>query len=91
MKTYIELYKESKQTGLLPHDGNYRLRANGLCNVVVDGRLLGDHRLFKLFIPDNTSLGYWGFGGKSDTLDGYTFTPLRETIVLFMAAMNNEL
>jgi hypothetical protein len=41
-----------------------------------------------LFHPN----GYWGAGlNISEDCRGDSFTPLRQTIVLFMAAMNNEL
>jgi hypothetical protein len=41
---------------------------------------------------EGKAIGFWGSGVSTwDTNKYYSFTPLRQTIVLFMAAMNNEL
>jgi hypothetical protein len=49
-------------------------------------------KLFKLFIPEDQETHCWGQGLHEDTNSPpYKATPLRQNIVLFMAAMNNEL
>lgn len=83
---YLKIYKEWMERGKMPKDG--------LC--LYFGKY---HKLLRLFRPTDEDfeelyrLGlpgvYWGresFYYKRDD-----FTPLRQTIVLFMAAMNNEL
>lgn len=81
------------KTGLIP--------GIGLCN-----SLKGDmrKRLDKVFKPQSwseyagVSDGYWGYSGsRLDLLNlpmmrvRFEFTPMRQTIMLFLAAMNNEL
>ncbi len=95
-KKYLKLYKEWIKTGKIGTDsvGNH----NGLCNT----HKLGSDPLFELFIPniedevqlekDGLSTSYWASGqDKNDYDNNYAFTPLRQTIVLFLAAMNDEL
>lgn len=49
-----------------------------------------DEDLLSIFKPDGISeFKYWASGVKWDKV--YIFTPLRQTIVLFMAAMAGEL
>ena len=89
-KKYLEFYERTIKTGKLPK--------NGLCFCFIDDDYL------KLFSPGKMG-GYWGYYMEfydhvvltqdvdkelSDRLCN-EFNPLRQTIVLFMAAMNNEL
>lgn len=89
-KKYLSVYQDGIKTGLIPG-----FIPNGLCSVrTVDGILLEDDDLFNLFRPVEgkaLKFGYWAFDGEHDALDCRAFTPLRQTIVLFLAAMNNEL
>jgi hypothetical protein len=91
------------EDGFLPskHNGEN----TGLCGSATTLRI--DNELLKLFEPnkeeceqlveENTSSSWWGYGihyhdpAYSTTQRHHGFTPLRQTIVLFMAAMNNEL
>lgn len=82
--SYLTFYRECMKTGVLPN--------TGLCFCIpsYDGSFLD------LMSPlrDEWSFFYWGSGLSVD--DGYQkrayeFTELRQTIVLFCAAMNNEL
>jgi hypothetical protein len=77
---------------------NERLPDYGLCNAL-GGTLL---ELFeptasdeKELIKEGLSALYWASGyptdSKYDLQRWHSFTPLRQTIVLFMAAINNEL
>lgn len=77
-----------------------RMPASGLCSASLLGYI--DENLLDLMEPtlaDNEQLEaegletiYWASGLKeSDPNVDYAFTQLRQTIVLFMAAMNNEL
>jgi hypothetical protein len=86
---YLPLYKEWIKTGKMPW--------RGLCGS------LPDNEEMSTIFEDNGMGGYWGYNGKNvfssdiwhddkifdDTV--YTFTPLRQNIVLLLAAMNNEL
>lgn len=86
---FLDFYFECMRTGLLPR--------NGLC------WSLGNHIEFvELFNPgwppDEMQMGYvWGFDGTRRVYSQYDFdgnrkfTPLRQTIVLFCAAINGEL
>lgn len=70
----------------------------GLCYASGYGREL-NKELLGLFYPtdkdqewlkwEDKSIAYWG--SDSNTSQSGVFTNLRQTIVLFMAAMNNEL
>jgi len=86
---YLKYYREWMKAGRLPK--------KGLCN----STKYRDRVLLNLFAPyDNKwrNLFYWGFNGNlkidhgHDTQERrYSFSPIRQTIVLLMAAMNNEL
>jgi len=85
---YLDFYYKCMKTGRLPNDG--------LCNYF--GFFIGDNMTFDLMRPhvselENTGeMGYWGMDGfKEEERNGYDFTPLRQNVVLFMAAMNGEL
>lgn len=91
-KRYLDFYNEFIKTGKMSNDG--------LCNV------FGEKAL-NLFVPeydtyfnyakygDTLATSYWGYGYDfyevADDNVRYSFTPLRQTIVLLMAAMNDEL
>jgi hypothetical protein len=89
---YLPLYEEWMEKGSIP--------GKGLCGSLdKEGR-----ELLKNFVPtdedanvlmeDDWGSWYWGSGLKysDDVIEQrYSFTPLRQTIVLLMAAMNNEL
>jgi hypothetical protein len=93
MKTktpFLDFYKVNIELGEIPDCG--------LCNS------LDDMDLIPLFEPNGNEIlnedvrfGYWGYNGENE-LDNsvdqndraYKFTPLRQTIVLLCAAMNNE-
>jgi len=79
------------ETGILPDEG--------LCSCLNPEY---DNKLFDLIKPtfeneiqlnaDNLSVAYWGSGLYwDDPRKLYAFTELRQTIVLFLAAMNGEL
>lgn len=89
-KKYLKLYEEFINNGLPTF---------GLCTY-----LHGDKR-FKLFEPksveeypyfdSNGNVSNWFYWGGDGYTDGYDsarkFTALRQTIILFLAAMNDEL
>lgn len=85
---YLTKYYEWAEAGKLP--------MRGLCSCLCDG----DLSLLDLFSLHDGS--YWaheegpeyerlGFPNSMANEVRYTFTPLRQNIVLFMAAMNQEL
>lgn len=79
---HLKFYYESMNDDIMPF--------SGLCNCVVQGYL--DRETFYLMEPENMrgSMAYWASGDKDRSYQ-HIFTPLRQTIVLFMAAINNEL
>lgn len=89
MGNHLEFYYKCMESGLIPNAGLC------LCKGIDNQKLL----LFEP--PDNhkinsasncLSSAYWASGLRYDDINRcHKFTPLRQTIVLFMAAMNNEL
>lgn len=82
---------------------NMKMPGDGLCICANDGDISADI-LTEYFEPtqgernhlidQGLSTWYWasGLNRRTNYSDiAYTFTPLRQTIVLFMAAINNEL
>lgn len=86
---YLPLYYKWIKKGL-PEDG--------LCNSLPE-----NDALFQLMTPldEYKYLAYWGFNGEMRYRRSYglaineeiwnSFTPLRQNIILFMAALNGEL
>lgn len=89
---YLPLYYKWLEKGEIPYRENEKT-CGGLCSI------FGGKRLFDMMsLNDPFDKGwYWGYTGDRTCWDPYlgcketAFTPLRQTIVLFMAAMNNEL
>ena len=102
---HLEYYKECLETGLLKGQnicGIYH-STNGLCNEpYIDQELLElfrpdkeDIKTFKLRDDDIGPHGWWGVDDlpdneKTEILEAI-FSPLRQTIVLFIAAMKDQL
>lgn len=90
---FIDLYYEWMEKGLLP--------SKGLCkslppsSVEIFERLEPTMEDFCTLAKEGLPNAFWGYGlptKGSDTFQrAYTFTPLRECIILFCAAINNEL
>jgi hypothetical protein len=88
-KRYLPLYEQWSERGGLTH-------SRGLCQefsklAMPESKLL----LEEIFSPppnlsDAIEHWWWGSGKNKDPKFG-EFTPLRQNIVLLMAAMNNEL
>lgn len=88
---FLDFYEYYMYSGKIPDCG--------LCNS------LDDLNPLSLFAPDTTEIpnidireGYWAYNGENELdtsvaqdVRAYTFTPLRQTIVLFCACINNEL
>jgi hypothetical protein len=88
----LKLYNQWMEKGEITNDPYMSWTPNGLCYSP-----LATFEMFALFTPDHAS-GYWGHNGmevRDHELSSYQqereFTPLRQTIVLFCAAINNEL
>jgi hypothetical protein len=97
MKKHLDFYKACMRAGCLPE--------SGLCSCADDddsGYI--SSKLLDLFYPtpddmlrlvnDGMPSMYWACGVQLDKIDNNfdrIFTPLRQNIVLFMAAINNEL
>jgi hypothetical protein len=102
MQKHLYFYKQCMKTGYLlnkePHG------PTGLCGAAewnqIDNEILG---LFKpsteeeyILIDQGLSTGWWGYEGDAWDYEhwyerSFGFTTLRQTIVLFMAAINDEL
>lgn len=91
---HLKFYLDCIKTGEMPNEG--------LCLCVNEGGMgVLETSLLDLFIPnererddlfhDDHSRAYWGSGMGDMQCAYFQFTPLRQTIVLFMAAINNEL
>lgn len=88
MGRFLEFHKQCLETGKLPE-----IKGGGLCWTL-------GYETVKIFEPspyDNLGMGdpsYWGSGlSYTATLSelAFSYTPLRQTIVCFLAAMNNEI
>jgi hypothetical protein len=81
---YLKFYEDCMQTGVIPD--------NGLCNSLKRDKI-------SLFEPEEVSElfpnNYWGYGestkDKRARRVATEFTTLRQTITLFVAAMEGEL
>lgn len=68
--------------------GKQLLPCAGLCACSWNDYI--DQNTLELFKPEYASIfSYWASGNKTSSY--FKFTELRQTIVLFMAAINNEL
>lgn len=102
---HLDYYYSCMETGVLKGKITRwgSSNTNGLCNEDIDQRLLAlfepteeDVREYKLGDRDsNTGINGWWGAGLSESADNYTlesvFSPLRQTIVLFIAAMKGQL
>jgi hypothetical protein len=61
----------------------------GLCSIA--NRNVIDKSLFRLFAYSQNDFKYWASEDDRPYSDRFVFTGLRQTIVLFMACLNNEL
>lgn len=99
MKKHLEFYKQCMEAGrLASHEFGSSLCAAADADLI-DKQLLRimqptDRDEFEL-TAEGYSNGWWGSGVPVCSINTeekwFGFTPLRQTIVLFMAAMNNEL
>jgi hypothetical protein len=86
MKPHLEFYKKCCKDGQMEMDG--------LCSHFFFDEDLDCHT-FELLKPID-GVGYWGFSGRNGLYNNdrdrwYEFTPLRQNIILFIAAINEEL
>lgn len=79
---HLQFYMDCMSNGVMPE--------NGLCRCATTN-LISDDDLSLYFKPYDfiENLYFWASGEKNDKQ--YVFTPLRQTIVLLLAAINNEL
>lgn len=97
-KPFLKFYEKSMKTGQM-YD-NYGI--GGMCGAFLGVEKRNDRSILDLLSP-GLDEGYWGYDGRrlyeedckklgitrDDLL--YKFTPLRQTIILFCAAINGEL
>lgn len=91
---FLDFYKECLATGKIPNSGLCYCR---LPSEVLDNFEPTNEEKYQL-VDEGTPEGYWGCGFTWDYLKihgedimDYGFTPMRETIVLLCAAINEEL
>jgi hypothetical protein len=78
---HLRFYMNCMKNGEMPRAG--------LCACAWNDYLMEESLM--LFKPDDAGMfSYWG-SEKKGYDECYTFTKLRQTIVLFLAAINNEL
>jgi hypothetical protein len=93
-KKYLPLYYKWMESERLPHNG--LCNCFGLCYSEDKWESGEGYEDFEIMFPlpyDDVNIecrNYWGAGEKVRNLH-VAFTPLRQNIVLFLAAMNNEL
>lgn len=94
---YLDFYKECMKTGEITNR-NSDWKECGLCYSPVGGELLKEFKPLKdeEYGGGEYNHAFWGSGlpftsKKNRRLCERGFTPLRQTIVLFMAAMEGEL
>jgi len=90
-KKYLPLYEKWMETGMLPGE-------NGLCgefgyyNKDRGGWVTyPEYLFFEMLKPDECYVIHNPYWAKDGEDDGCYFSTLRQTIVLFRAALNNEL
>lgn len=92
---YLELYKKWAETGKIEDNPNREgWGEGGLCNTEARNDIK------EWFEPEgeiSTTNAYWGHSGEDVKLSlrthtlAYEFTPLRQNMILLLAAKNNEL
>jgi hypothetical protein len=92
-KKYLPLYEEWIKTGKIEDDVDRLTGWGGLCNTVLGNEENKD--MLKLFEPlngEHSGTNFWAADlPHGDSNRVYGFTPMRQTIVLFLAAINGEL
>jgi hypothetical protein len=97
MDKFLKLHKRLLKKGLVDKNSPY---GGGLCNVEFNGRKLESHELLYLIKVSwsECHATYWGYDGTPEDLGmsgphprRYEYTPLRQNIILLLAALNNEL
>lgn len=97
---HLRFYKDCVKKQKIPTVGLCGCAHDGLIDISILSLLKPEkedcENLFKeRLIPFEQAPGsFWASGlsiDAEDALRAYSFTPLRQTIVLFMAAINNEL
>lgn len=92
MGKHLDFYFKCMESGELPYAGLCYCAARRLISKklldIIEPSFEDDFNLRN----EGLSFGYWSSGLLlNDSNKFFQFTPLRQTIVLFMAAMNNEL
>lgn len=88
---HLSFYKDCMKDGKQLPTGQSCIYHGGLCSIAHAGLI--SKELLDLFRPEPGVLAYWGteYNGANLNVLAFDFSPLRQTIVLLMAAMNNEL
>lgn len=83
---YLKYYKAWMKTGRIQDHPQLKLGQGGLCNA------LGSNAM-GIFTESYNTLSYWAADYENDSFDEiqYGFNPLRQNIVLLLAAINGEL
>lgn len=92
MGKHLDFYKKCIEDKRMPDFGLCLCATRNLISEKILDRFEPSHKDMVIIQRQGLSSGYWGSGLSSEDHNRlFTFTPLRQTIVLFMAAINNEL
>lgn len=91
-KKLIDLYKEWMETGELPKGGLCIALLDTKYEEIIDEELSPTYEDRQTLKKEGLCTTYWASGLPEDHKDEmYGFTPLRQTIVLLICAIHNEL
>jgi len=88
---YMQFYYQCMESGCLPDRGLCHSIGDPRRSAINPGLWVFTNKDLQLFEPIEPQLHYWGCEDYVSYDITHGFTPLRQTIVLFLAAMNNEL
>jgi hypothetical protein len=89
---HLDFYLKAIKDEQMPYFGLCLCASNNLINYETFERFIPTPENEEKLKKEDLNLTYWGSGlSTNDHNRLYAFTPLRQTIVLFMAAINNEL
>ncbi len=87
---YLTFYNKCIKDGKMPHEGLCRCFPSDKKLDLLTPKTVNEFPFYSN--PDSIKWAYWAADGEgSGYQSDFKFTPLRENIVLLMAAMNNEL
>jgi hypothetical protein len=86
---HLQFYMDCMNNGCQMPNDLYSMYKGGLCKMANIGYI--SNELLKLFSDGMSDYDYWACSDGQPYESRFNFNSLRQTIVLFMAAINNEL